>query len=87
MCEEGLKRLTPKVDKWMDKKSTYILVKINEFRCKIKNVHDFWTWGGAIWNEYRDCDKENFSEHLVNKYPGKIGIRIYKNFSKILTTN
>jgi hypothetical protein len=89
MCKEGLKRLTPKVDKWINKNPLNIIVKINKFQCKIKNIHYFWESGGVIWGKYRDCDtyKGKLSEYLVNEYPNQIGMDVYKKFNKILTSN
>jgi hypothetical protein len=89
MCKEGLKRLTPKVDKWINKNLLNIIVKINKFQCKIKNIQYFWTWGGAEWDKYRNCDTyiEKLSEHLVNENPNQIGMNVYKKFNKISATN
>jgi hypothetical protein len=86
-CKEGLKRLDNKVYKWVDKKSTNIITKINEFRCKIKNIdkHNGWSLHGEHWGKYRDCVKyiPKLSGYLVEKYPNQIGARIYQEFDLI----
>jgi hypothetical protein len=80
-CREGLKKLSKKVYKWVDKNNTNIVTKINEFRCKVKNRDDI----KGYWGKYRDCDTyiQKLSEYLVNEYPNKIGAKIYQEFDKI----
>jgi hypothetical protein len=78
-CEEGLKRLSKKVYKWVDERNTNIITKINAFKCKIKNIHSkYFTY---IWSRYRDCGAniQKLSAYLVNEYHKQIGAKIYKN--------
>jgi hypothetical protein len=87
-CKEGLERLSEKVYKWIDKKNTNLITKINEFKCKVKSINRiymidiFFDWGG-----YRDCETniQKLSGYLVDKYPNKIGASIYKEFNSIET--
>jgi hypothetical protein len=81
-CEEGLKRLTPKVDKWIDKNNTNLITKINEFKCKLKNTARHLLLNKLLnWNTYRDCKTyiQKFSAYLVDKYPKQIGAKVYQN--------
>jgi hypothetical protein len=88
-CKEGLKRLTPKVDKWIKRNSLNIISKINEFRCKDKNISDYsWAVIRKSWGVYRTCETyaQKLSAYLVDKYPNQIGASIYQEFNSIETT-
>jgi hypothetical protein len=39
------------------------------------------------WGKYRNCDTyiQKLSKNLVDKYPNKIGAKIYKEFNSIET--
>jgi hypothetical protein len=88
-CKEGLERLPEKLYKWVDKKNTNVIVKINEFRCQIGNVGKFTNWKWSLnstylsydWGKYRTCEKyiQKLSDYLVDKYPNKIGAKVYQN--------
>jgi hypothetical protein len=81
-CEEGLKRLSKKVYKWVDKNNTNVITKINAFKCKIKNeIPNFSSFFSYRWGRYRECETyiQKFSAYLVDKYPNKIGAKIYQN--------
>jgi hypothetical protein len=85
-CEEGLERLSKKLDKWVDKKNTNIITKINEFKCKVKNGIPIFPWVTSyVWSRYRDCETniQKLSAYLVDKSPNKIGANIYKEFNSI----
>jgi hypothetical protein len=82
-CKEGLKRLPKKVYKWVDKRTTNIITKINAFKCKVKN---FDKYNGMnfkeYWGIYRKCETyiQKLSAYLVDKYPNQIGAEVYKSF-------
>jgi hypothetical protein len=88
-CKEGLKRLSKKLYKWVDRKNTNIITKLNELKCKIKDVDDYWTfdWGNIWkneykdWGKYKDCETytQKLSAYLVDKYPKQIGAKVYQN--------
>jgi hypothetical protein len=71
----------------VDVKNTNIVIKINEFKCKVKNYND-WKFDLSFstdWGRYRKCDTyiEKFVKYLVDKHPNKIGAGIYKEFDYI----
>jgi hypothetical protein len=81
-CDEGLKKLSKKVYKWVDKKNTNVITKINEFQCKIKNVSPFSGWNfDYSWGKYRDCETyiQKLSAYLVDEYPNQIGAKIFQD--------
>jgi hypothetical protein len=81
-CDEALKRLTPKVYKWIDANNTNIITKINAFQCKVKGENrDYILAYFLDWGKYRDCKTyiQKFSAYLVDKYPKQIGAKVYQN--------
>jgi hypothetical protein len=83
-CDEGLERLFKKLYKWTDEKNTNIITKINEFRCKVKDVIEFsfFKLFYSKWSRYRKCETyiQKLSAYLVDEYPNKIGADVYKSF-------
>jgi hypothetical protein len=92
-CKEGLKRLSKKLYKWLDKNNTNIISNISAFKCQVGN-HDRFTncdfslrCVGYHWGRYRTCEtySQKISAYLVDKYPNKIGTNVYKEFNSIKT--
>jgi hypothetical protein len=83
-CKKGFKELYKKPYKWVDKKNTNVITKINEFRCKVKDIIKFsvFKFFYSEWGRYRKCETyiQKFAEYLVDKYPNQIGVEIYKSF-------
>jgi hypothetical protein len=82
-CKGGLKILSKEVDKWVDKNNTNVITKINEFRCKIKDIFEFSiTLFHSKWSRYRKCETyiQKLSAYLLDEYPNKIGADVYKSF-------
>jgi hypothetical protein len=81
-CEVGFEKIAPKLDKWVDENNTNIITKINEFKCKAKSINREWIFVNfAEWSRYRDCRKykQKLSAYLVDKYPNKIGTKIFQD--------
>jgi hypothetical protein len=81
-CKEGLEKLSKKLYKWIDKKNTNLITKINEFRCKQKStMPSFPSIFSVRWGGYRDCDTyiQKLSAYLVNEYPKQLGAKVFQD--------
>jgi hypothetical protein len=81
-CKEGLERLSEKIYEWAYTNNTNVVTNINSLKCSIKNIElNFTFFGKYKWSKYRDCKTyiQKFSAYLVDKYPNKIGAKVYQN--------
>jgi hypothetical protein len=79
----GLKRLSEKLSEWINKNNTNVITKINEFRCKVKDIFEFtFTLFHSKWSRYRKCETyiQKLSAYLLDEHSNKIGADVYKSF-------
>jgi hypothetical protein len=54
-CKKGVKNLSKKVIKWLNKKDTNKITQLGIIECKIKNVVEWFAWTEK-WGKYKTCE-------------------------------